>query len=102
MLMRTLVCRVGCEDELDGCGGIIYKDADGDIIDDVLNKSRLKWFCDHIKEVKRQYRKFILYRYHSEFNLYEYENYPSMKSGVIRYFNKKYPNSTWDVMWEDV
>ena len=100
--MRTLVCSVGCEDELDDCGGIIYKDDDGDIINDVLDKSQLRWFCGHIREVKKQYKKFILYRYHSEFDLYEYEDYPSRKSGLLKYFYNKYPNNIWDVMWENV
>ena len=86
-------------DELDGCGGIIYKDTDGKIVERVLDRTQVAWYCSHIKDIKRRYRRFILFRYHTEFDLYEFEDYPTDRSGVFKHFNKKYPNNVHDVMW---
>lgn len=89
------------DDDVHLAGGIIYKNKDKEIIEEFLDPFEIEWFCTHIKEVKKEYKKFILYRYHEDFDLYEYEDYPGNKSGVYRYFVKKYPNSIWDVMYGD-
>lgn len=97
--MRTLVCEM--RDAEGGCGGIIYKNKDGDIIDDSLSVKTVDSFCNNIKQIKKDYKRFILYRYDEEFHFYIYEEYPHNRSGVFRYFIQKYPNSVWDVMWRN-
>ena len=65
---------------------IMYKDENNKICEELIKN----WKTVDIKKLKKKYKRFICYRYLPEYSLYEYQDYPWNRSGLLREFNKKY------------